>query len=187
MTTRRLKVIVFSEFRESYEYFGDRLIRRFGGACVADYSYGGTRSQELHKFIHQPECFVMLLSKQGSVGLDLSFVTHIFFLNSVFDKSLEAQVVARAYRMGATGPVHVEVLIANNTIEELMVQIKEGESNQSESSLETNETRAKVHQLLTGASLIRPSIDHTTVKKRKATEEDQEQEKMHRTRVRFQE
>ena len=50
------------------------------GACVADYSYGGTRAQELQKFIQSPECFVMLLSKQGAVGLDLSFVTHIFFL-----------------------------------------------------------------------------------------------------------
>ena len=47
---------------------------------MADFSYGGTRAQELHKFVHSHDCFVMLLSKQGSVGLDLSFVTHIFFL-----------------------------------------------------------------------------------------------------------
>ena len=82
------------------------------GACVADYAYGGTRTQELHKFIHDPECFVMLLvssrldlivfiyrdcqiqevnlttcflyqSMVGSVGLDLSFVTHIFFLGEL--------------------------------------------------------------------------------------------------------
>jgi hypothetical protein len=55
------------------------------GACVADYSYGGTRAQELQKFIHSPECFVMLLSKQGAVGLDLSFVTHIFFLGRMMN------------------------------------------------------------------------------------------------------
>ena len=52
------------------------------GGCVADFSYAASRKQELHKFIHQPQCFVMLLSKQGSVGLDLSFVTHIFFLGA---------------------------------------------------------------------------------------------------------
>ena len=52
------------------------------GACVADFSFAGARNQELElqKFIQSPECFVMLLSKQGAVGLDLSFVTHIFFL-----------------------------------------------------------------------------------------------------------
>jgi hypothetical protein len=86
----------------------------------------------------------MLLSKQGSVGLDLSFVTHIFFLgklllsvhlsssdtldlvyivipaplDTIYDKSLEAQVVARAYRMGATGPVFVEQLAAKDSVEE---------------------------------------------------------------------
>lgn len=103
---RPLKAIIFSQFRRIYEYFGDRLIRRFGGACVADFSYGGTRTQELQKFIHDPQCFIMLLSKQGSVvsfflynavhnesiinltfffqqGLDLSFVTHIFFLGEL--------------------------------------------------------------------------------------------------------
>jgi len=83
-TQQSVKAIVYSQIRQTYEYFGDRLIRRFGGACVADYSYGGTRAQELDKFIHNSECFVMLLSKQGSVGLDLSFVTHIFFLVSLF-------------------------------------------------------------------------------------------------------
>jgi len=35
------------------------------GACVADYSYAKTRAEELQKFIHHPECFAMLLSKEG--------------------------------------------------------------------------------------------------------------------------
>lgn len=38
---RPVKAIVFSQFRSIYEYFGNHLIRRFGGACIADYSYGG--------------------------------------------------------------------------------------------------------------------------------------------------
>ena len=86
--------------------------------------------------------------------------------------------------MGATGPVHVEVLIANNSIEEVMIQMKEGQSDESESSSDSNEVRAKVHRLLTGANLIRPSIGRA-FKKRKATGDDQEQK--HRNRVRFQE
>lgn len=69
-----------SSFSNSHHRYA---IYALQGACVADYSYGGTRTQELHKFIHRPECFVMLLSKQGSVGLDLSFVTHIFFLSEL--------------------------------------------------------------------------------------------------------
>jgi SNF2 family DNA or RNA helicase len=170
---RPLKAIVFSQFRAIYEYFGDKLIRRFGGACVADYSYGGTRTQELQKFIYQPECFVMLLSKQGAVGLDLSFVTHIFFLDSVFDASLRTQVVARAYRMGATGSVCVEQLTAKNTIEEVMNEMNNAKQiDQSTSDANSNpaEKHAKLHQLLISAKLIRP-LQKSTMKKRKVMED----------------
>ena len=170
---RPLKAIVFSQFRAIYEYFGDKLLRRFGGACVADYSYGGTRTQELQKFIHQPECFVMLLSKQGAVGLDLSFVTHIFFLDSVFDASLRTQVVARAYRMGATGSVCVEQLTAKNTIEEVMNEMnnaKQIDQSTSDANSNPTEKHAKLHQLLKSAKLIRP-LQKSTMKKRKVMED----------------
>ncbi|KAL7538788.1 hypothetical protein ACHAXR_010846 [Thalassiosira sp. AJA248-18] len=168
---RPLKAIIFSQFRAVYEYFGDRLIRRFGGACVADYSYARTRSQELQKFIQSADCFVMLLSKQGSVGLDLSFVTHIFFLDTIYDKSLEAQVVARAYRMGATGSVFVEQLIAKDSVEEVMNQMKLEEV-VSEALIDVKDKHAKVHTLLKSAKLIRPPHE-SKAKKRKLKERDQ--------------
>ncbi|KAL9186138.1 hypothetical protein ACHAXT_005376 [Thalassiosira profunda] len=165
---RPLKAIVFSQFRQTYEYFGDRLIRRFGGACVADYSYAKTRTEELQKFIHHPECFVMLLSKQGSVGLDLSFCTHIFFLDTIYDKSLAAQVIARAYRMGATGPVFVEQLTAKGSVEEVMSKMNAGHQVTSDSPTGNKEKLAKLHKLLVSAELIRPPQDDKQVKKRKA-------------------
>ena len=95
------------------------------------------------------QCFVMLLSKQGSVGLDLSFVSHLFFLESFYDKSVEKQVIARAYRMGALGPLHVEHVMAEKSIEELMERINEGDQ------IEDSEKNAKLHKLLNGARLIR--------------------------------
>jgi len=163
---RQLKAIVFSQFRSIYEYFGNRLIRKFGGACVADFAFGGTRSQELAKFIHDPQCFVMLLSKQGSLGLDLSFVTHLFFLDTIYDKSLENQVVARAYRMGASGPVFVEQLTAKETIEEVMQQMNE--ARQSHNSDQT-EKHAKMHFLLKRSQLVRqPQVQMNARKKRNA-------------------
>ena len=116
---RPLKVIVFSQFRVLLDYVGDRLIRRFGGSCVAEF-WGKTRSQELAKFATSSSCFCMLLGKDGSHGLDLSFVTNIILLDELYDKSLEEQIVARAYRMGATGRVEVEQLIARDSVEELM-------------------------------------------------------------------
>ena len=57
------------------------------------------------------DSFVLMLCQDGSVGLDLSFVTHLFILNPILDAALERQVVSRAHRMGATGPVIVETVL----------------------------------------------------------------------------
>ena len=126
-TTRPLKVIVFSQFRAALNFIGDRLLRKFGTACVAEF-FGSHRKQELHKFTYDECCCCLLLTKDGSEGLDLSFVTNVIFLEEIFDKSLMDQVVARAWRMGANGRVTIETLIAKNTIEEVIGEHKQGAS-----------------------------------------------------------
>jgi hypothetical protein len=120
---RPFKAIVFSQFREPLNVIGTRLLLRFGSACIAEY-FGKFRKQELSKFVNDKNCFCMLLSKDGSEGLDLSFVTHIFFLEEILDKSLQDQAIARAWRMGATGRVEVETLIAKNSVEETMLSME---------------------------------------------------------------
>lgn len=117
--SRPLKVIVFSQFRASLNFVGDRLLRRFGTACIAEY-FGKHRKEELNKFTSVPSCFCLLLTKDGAEGLDLSFVTNIVFFEEIYDKSLQDQAVARAWRMGARGQVEVETLIASKSVEETM-------------------------------------------------------------------
>lgn len=98
-TGRPLKAIIFSQFRQGLNMAGSNLLWSFGSACVAEY-WGNYRANELHKFTNDPECFCMLLGRDGSEGLDLSFVTHIFFLEEVMDQAMKDQAVARAWRMG---------------------------------------------------------------------------------------
>ena len=52
----------------------------------------------------------MMLCEDGSHGLDLSCATHMFLVHGIDDPALLRQVVARAHRMGATGPVQIETL-----------------------------------------------------------------------------
>lgn len=119
---RPFKVIIYSQFKSVLNTVGDRLIRRCGTACIAEY-WGSNRAKALHQFAYEKQCFCMLLGKDGSEGLDLSFVTNIIFLEQVYDRSVEEQVVARAWRMGAKGPVEVETLVAKNSVEQLMVRL----------------------------------------------------------------
>lgn len=186
---RPLKIIIFSQFRQILNVVGDRLLRRLGGGCVAEF-WGVSRNVELQRFAKSSDCFVMLLGVDGSHGLDLSFVTHIFFLDEIWDKSLQHQVVARAYRMGTTGHVEVMQLVANDSVEELMVQMNSSESKKmSQFNLtavdknlsnsyeisskrkssphnltqeENNESRAKMYYLLKSAKFIKKNFVSTS-------------------------
>lgn len=60
--------------------------------------------------IEDEDASVLLLQHEGSTGLDLSFATHIFLLERIGDPALRNQLVSRAHRVGATGPVTVSLL-----------------------------------------------------------------------------
>ena len=66
------------------------------------------------------ECRVLVMDETGAVGLDLSFVSWVFLMEPLQDRSLEAQVVARAHRMGARSVVHVEVLVMQVWLDQTM-------------------------------------------------------------------
>jgi hypothetical protein len=76
-SVRPLKVIVFSQYQKALNLVGDRLLGRLGTACVAEY-FGKYRTDELHRFTVDEQCFCLLLGKDGSEGLDLSFVTRTY-------------------------------------------------------------------------------------------------------------
>ena len=58
---------------------------------------------------------LMCLYNQGALGLDLSFVTHIFLLEPIQDAGLLEQIISRAHRIGCKGPVHVITLLVWQT------------------------------------------------------------------------
>ena len=62
------------------------------------------------------EVGVLLMDVSGSVGLDLSFASHVFLLEPIEDMSLHKQVVARAHRMGAKQPINAEILVMKVTL-----------------------------------------------------------------------
>ena len=57
------------------------------------------RLKALARFRSDPQVSVLLMSDIGAIGLDLSFVTHIFLMDEIWDESVEAQVIARGHGM----------------------------------------------------------------------------------------
>lgn len=118
---RAVKALVFSQFR--HNIWAVRVAFRQQKVPIANFITGVSkteRMEDLARFRSDPSTNVLLLSDIGSHGLDLSFVTHIFLVDEIWDESLENQVISRAHRMGAYQSVIVEQLTMKGTIEELM-------------------------------------------------------------------
>jgi hypothetical protein len=115
---RPLKVIIFTQFQQVSNLVGDRLIRRFGRGCVAEY-WGQTRNLELARFTKSTDCFCMLLNKDGSHGLNLSFVTHIFFLDEILGKpncTIPYSRIRSSFLLVASSLTHLRIFISFNQI-----------------------------------------------------------------------
>ncbi len=122
------KAIVFTQFwqhalliERSLEHHSDRF------ALYRKQMSQVQKSQELNRFRNDPSCSVMLMDESGALGLDLSFVNHVFLMEPLSNKSLEDQVIARAHRMGARRDVYVEILVMKDSIEELVLQDNEAQ------------------------------------------------------------
>ncbi|KAK1948543.1 putative SWI/SNF-related [Phytophthora citrophthora] len=121
-----LKVIIFSQFRENI--WRAKVAFEQQDIPTADFIAlvnPRERSENLEKFRYDPGVHVLLLSNLASHGLDLSFVTHIFLLEEIWDKSVEQQVISRAHRMGARHSVVVEQLWIKGTVECQLTSVSE--------------------------------------------------------------
>ncbi|KAL0025980.1 hypothetical protein WJX77_010392 [Trebouxia sp. C0004] len=116
------KAIVFSQFWMHIQLISSHL--RAHGVPLAVLKQDMSpkdKAAAVATFQHEAGVGVLLMDETGSVGLDLSFVSWVFLMEPLADASLQAQVTARAHRMGAAQAVHVETLVMKGTAEEQML------------------------------------------------------------------
>uniref|UniRef100_K3W7Q3 RING-type domain-containing protein n=1 Tax=Globisporangium ultimum (strain ATCC 200006 / CBS 805.95 / DAOM BR144) TaxID=431595 RepID=K3W7Q3_GLOUD len=146
---RHLKAIVFSQFNE--HIWSVKIAFAQQGIPTADFIGGVSsvhRMKNLATFRNDPTVNVLLLTEMGSHGLDLSFVTHMFLMEEIWDKSLEKQVVSRAHRMGARQAVVVEQLVMRDTIEGLLLRMNDQVLKRQERRLEAEEAEMEMEMAL---------------------------------------
>ncbi|GAV80317.1 SNF2_N domain-containing protein/Helicase_C domain-containing protein/zf-CW domain-containing protein [Cephalotus follicularis] len=117
------KVLIFSQFLEHIHVIEQQLIIagiKFAGMYSPMHS--SNKMKSLAMFQNDTSCMALLMDGSAALGLDLSFVTHVFLMEPIWDRSMEEQVISRAHRMGATRPIYVETLAMRGTIEEQMVE-----------------------------------------------------------------
>ncbi|CAD5325799.1 unnamed protein product [Arabidopsis thaliana] len=151
------KVLIFSQFLEHIHVIEQQLTTagiKFGKMYSPMQSYN--KMKALAMFQNDADCMALLMDGSGALGLDLSFVTHVFLMEPIWDKSLEEQVISRAHRMGAKRPIFVETLTMRGTIEEQMMRFLEDAEKSDrllsgdyiEAKQETTRSRRTLHDLV---------------------------------------
>lgn len=132
------KIIVHSEFGDHLKLVAlklkqtemrDSYVEMTLNAQERHTSFAGVKSasavaeRSVRIFRTDPQINILLMnSKYGAVGLDLSFVQYIFLMEPIWDASIELQVISRAHRIGCTRDIYVERLVMRDSVEEAMLR-----------------------------------------------------------------
>ncbi len=117
------RALVFSQFTSFLTRVRERLDRE---GLASSYLDGSTRHRgEVVREFKDGDAPVFLISlKAGGVGLTLTEADYVFVLDPWWNPAVEAQAVDRTHRIGQQRPVMVYRLVAEQTIEEKVMELK---------------------------------------------------------------
>lgn len=118
------QVLVFSQFTRFLTRIRDALTRR--GIEVA-YLDGSTHDREavIDSFRDGTKPVFLISLKAGGTGLTLTEADYVYVMDPWWNPAAEAQAVDRAHRIGQTHKVNVYRLVAEDTIEQKVVELQE--------------------------------------------------------------
>lgn len=128
-----VKSIVFFEFEDSAYYLTELLdILGVNYILYATFIGAGQRSNNLADFdSHHTDSLggitLIMDLRLASHGLTIISATRVYFLSPVWQRTVEAQAIKRAHRIGQTHKVYVETLVLQNTLEEEIYRRRERE------------------------------------------------------------
>ncbi len=127
------KLIVFSFFRNTLEKVRSLL----GDACLETISgdISPARRQEIVDEFNKANPGAVLVSQvqAGGTGLNIQAASVVVFCEPQLTPAIENQAISRAYRMGQTRDVIVHRLLADDTIDERMLEILSGKQKEFDS------------------------------------------------------
>ena len=121
------RVLVFSQFTGYLKSISARLAEEGIGHLYLD---GSTRNRAevIEAFTSGQEPVFLISLKAGGFGLNLTEADHVFIMDPWWNPAAEQQAVDRIHRIGQNKEVHVYRLVAEGTIEEKVMQLKESKA-----------------------------------------------------------
>ena len=119
------KALVFSQFVGVLDLIRGKLDER---KIKHEYLTGKTSNRQLpvDNFQDDPDILLMLISlKAGGVGLNLTAADYVVLFDPWWNPAVENQAADRAYRIGQTKPVFVYKLIAEDSVEDRVLELQQ--------------------------------------------------------------
>lgn len=120
----KVKSIVFFEFEDSAYYLTELLeLMGIGYILYATFISPTERANNLAEFggfdsENNGGITLIMDLRLASHGLTVISATRVYFISPVWHRSVEAQAIKRAHRIGQTKDVYVETLVLKGTLEE---------------------------------------------------------------------
>jgi SNF2 family DNA or RNA helicase len=102
------------------------------------------REKSVRKFQSGEGDFFLISLKAGGLGLNLTAADYVIHLDPWWNPAIEDQASDRAHRIGQTRPVTIYRLVAENTIEEKIIQLHNTKRDLAESLLEGSDRSARL-------------------------------------------
>lgn len=102
------------------------------------------RERSVKKFQKGEGDLFLISLKAGGLGLNLTAADFVIHLDPWWNPAIEDQASDRAHRIGQKRPVTIYRLVAENTIEEKIIQLHNTKRNLAESLLEGSDQSAKM-------------------------------------------
>jgi SNF2 family DNA or RNA helicase len=139
------RTLVFSQFVTHLTLVREVLDKQ---GITYQYIDGSTPAKERQKRVDafqngEGELFLISL-KAGGLGLNLTAADYVIHLDPWWNPAIEDQASDRAHRIGQKRPVTIYRLVAENTIEEKIIQLHSRKRDLAESLLEGSDQAAKL-------------------------------------------
>ncbi|MEM0964538.1 MAG: DEAD/DEAH box helicase [Verrucomicrobiota bacterium] len=116
------KVVVFSEWTQMLDLIEEQLVEAQAGYVRLDGKVPQKKRQQLVKtFQGDSDCRFIIMTNAGSTGLNLQAADTVINVDLPWNPAILEQRIARAHRMGQKRPVHVYVLVTEDTLEERLL------------------------------------------------------------------
>ncbi|KAF5309269.1 hypothetical protein D9611_015099 [Ephemerocybe angulata] len=159
--TTKNKIVIYQEF-PSYRPVLENVLRLYG---VDSLAFDGRmtyerRSEVIARFKTDPLCRVLLFSRVGNVGLNLTCANTVIFMDQPWSAQDEGQIRGRIHRQGQTLPCTSYQLLALDTADPILAQISESKSHMLKAFF-SRETSQKLNAVLHGHVLASDDCEET--------------------------